>query len=193
MDHISQFEDSKESFEKITETTAYSNATELTKMTSLLEICQYINECKKKTHRYRPLAYALRPIEWLFPDATKPCPSYTPLNKSDSDKLEQHLIALSNIVKTLKYSLDHDVAPLHIEHLQEKVDAVKTQWQIIKKTYEDEIKRLRNLILDVQIHKEKVLDIDQALRKEEQFTLRDAVKQNKRDVRTFRRKRYIYY
>jgi GTP-binding protein EngB required for normal cell division len=173
---------------KITETKAYSNASELTKMTSLLQICQYINNCKKTSDTCPPVIYTLQPIEWLYPTEHRFNSSYTLLKTSDSANVEKHLISLSNKIKNLKYSLRVDITPLHFEHLKEQVNAVQIQWPSVKKDYERGIKALRKLIFDIYNGKKKKSDIDQALRGEQQLALHDSIREMEQQINNLKEK-----
>jgi GTP-binding protein EngB required for normal cell division len=181
-------EDDLNILEKITETKAYSNASELTKMASLLQICQYINGCKKKPDAYPPVNYTLQPIEWLYPMEHGSNSSYISLKTGDSDYVEKHLISLSNRVKQLKYSLREDIISQHFEHLKEQADVMQIQWQNVKKAYEAELERLRGFIFDIHNGKKRASDIDQALREGQQLALNDSIREMEQQINNLKEK-----
>ncbi|CAF3720673.1 unnamed protein product [Rotaria sp. Silwood1] len=162
--------------QNITSTKVYSNITELTEMTSLLEICQFIYGSKQKRDTYRPLEYTLQPMEWSHDDIDKPCPSYIPLDKHHSDKLEEHLIEISNYHKKMKYLLDSYTNRVVLDHFKDLLTEAKKEWQNVQEMYENGIKRLATLIFDIRNGKKKASEIDEALKHKDQTMFKENIR-----------------
>jgi GTP-binding protein EngB required for normal cell division len=175
--------DNESILEKIIETKAYSNVSELTQMTSLHQICQYITETKKKSDIYRPLTYTLQPIEWLYPNANALHASYIPLEQSDIDKLEQHLIEILKQMKKLKYSLGSNASKLSPDHPREPLLKAQNEWQSLHQTYEKVIERLRKLVSDIHDGQNDASEIDDALKHEDQITLKENIRKLMKQVK----------
>ncbi len=168
--------DGDHALEKIIETKAYSNVSELTKMTSLLEICQYITGLKKKSDIYRPLTYTLQPIEWLYPDAHKICTLYIPLEKYANDKLEQHLIEILEQMKKIKHKLDSVENKQLFDPLKESLLKAKSEWQNLQQAYESAIESLRELVSDIHSGQKNASEIDKALEHNDQIKLKEDIR-----------------
>ncbi|CAF3126009.1 unnamed protein product [Rotaria sp. Silwood2] len=167
--------DDADVLKKIIETKVYSNVTELTKMTSLLEVCQFIDGSKQKRDTYRPVEYTLRPMEWLFAEANKSCPSYTPLD--DNDKLEQHLIEILNYYKKVKYLLDSCTTRVLPNNVKDSLVEAEKEWHNLQEVYENEIKRLATLVLDIHSGQKNASEIDEALKHKDQTAFKENIRE----------------
>ncbi|CAF2862033.1 unnamed protein product [Rotaria sp. Silwood2] len=134
---------------------------------------------QKKRDTYRPVEYTLRPIEWLFADADKSCPLYTPLHNSESDKLEQHLIEILNYYKKVKYLLDSYTTSNRVlpSNAKELLVQVEKEWQNLQQMYENEIQQLAKLVLDIHSGQKKGSEIDEALKPKDQIAFQENIRE----------------
>jgi hypothetical protein len=169
------------------ETKVYSNISELAKMTSLVQICQYINKLKKMSDMYQPITYTLRPINWLYPNADVSCTLYVPLEEDGKNNLERYLVELSNQMRKGKYSLDSNTIKLLPNHLEQQSLTVQNVWKSLCQEYEAVIKRLRKLVLNVHNGQENASEIDKALEQEELTKLKSDIEQLMQQSNTLQR------
>ncbi|CAF1213752.1 unnamed protein product [Rotaria sordida] len=181
-------EDDANILQEVIEIKVYSNVTELTKMTSLLAVCQFIDGYKQKRDTYRPVEYTLRPIEWLFPDVDKLYSPYTPLNSRDNNKLEQHLIENLNYYKKVKYFLDSYSKKALPDYLKELLIDVEQKWQNLQKVYEDKIKQLTTLMLDIRNRQKNASEIDEALKHNDQTTFKENIRELLKQLKDIKEK-----
>jgi GTP-binding protein EngB required for normal cell division len=117
-------------------------------------------------------------VSSLTPDYKDPKPSnsYIPLKQSDSDKLEHHLIRISNKFKRLKHSLDGNLTKLLSDYLENQLHDAKTEWRSLQKEYECDIEILKDLVIDIRNDQKHASEIDQILKHQNQTTLEEKIK-----------------
>jgi GTP-binding protein EngB required for normal cell division len=167
--------DSNDVLEEIIETKIYSNISDLTEMTSLVQMCQYINRLEKMSNMYQPITYTLQSIKWLYPNAHMSCSSYVLLEEDKKNNLERYLVEISNQMKKIKYSLDSNVIKLLPNHPNEPPLTVQNVWKSLCQEHEDVIKRLRELVLDVCHDQQDANEIDKALKHKDQTKLKSDI------------------
>ncbi|CAF4736590.1 unnamed protein product, partial [Rotaria sp. Silwood2] len=118
--------------EKITLTKIYSNLIRLTKMTSFIEIYQFINRNKQNINEYCPIEYILQPIEWLYPDTVSLYPSYLSFDEIYIDKLEKHLIEILNFYKQIPDLLEYYSNQILPDYLEKLLVDIKNEWNSLQ-------------------------------------------------------------
>ncbi|CAF1516161.1 unnamed protein product [Rotaria sordida] len=156
-------EDDVNILEKITLTKIYSNLIRITKMTSFIEICQFIDRNKQKINEYCPIEYTLQPIEWLYPDTISLYPPYLPLDKIYIDKFEKHLIEILNSYKQISDLLEYYSNQILPDYLKELLIEMESEYRSLQVLYESGILRLTTLMMEIHSGQANVDEIDPAL------------------------------
>ncbi|CAF4430453.1 unnamed protein product, partial [Rotaria sp. Silwood2] len=146
----------------------YSNISYLNGMTSMNDICQFINKRNEVYKVFRPLEYTLKPIELFNPQYNRLDSPIIQLESTYNEKLEEYLLKYLDKLKDLKYSLDYEVTKMLNGYLGEQLCQLQQQWVYLKNLYENDIKQLKHLINDVCYGRGDISIIDKTISPEKQ-------------------------
>jgi hypothetical protein len=172
----------EELFGKNISTKIYSNISDLTNITSVFTICQYIKGCSNQFKLYRPIKYLLKPIKSLYHQYLGCAVNFSPLHLPSIDNLEQHLIQLSDTVKKLKHSLDYTITILLHGHLKQCLCEVQQEWTDLNNAYKQEVERIQKLIINIHHSGSDFSEINKVLEYDTQTTFNNCIKKLSRHV-----------
>jgi hypothetical protein len=157
------FSNNEHLLETITETTVYSNISPLMDMSTLQDVCSYIDANKNEATNY-PVMYTLRPIQWMFPQYTGPGINFTSTPSEFRKNVEEYLLEFSMSLEHLKHILDTELTPILNGNIDKQLNDAHLQLQRLTKTQNDVIERLQKLIFEIRKNRSKLVPtIDQTL------------------------------
>jgi hypothetical protein len=157
------FSNNEHLLETITETTVYSNIPPLMEMSTLQDVCSYIDANKNEAKNY-PVMYTLRPIQWMFPQYAGPGINFTSTPSELRKKVEEYLFEFSMSLEHLKHILDIELTPILSGNIDKQLNDAHLQLQRLTKTQNDMIERLQKLIFEIRKNRSKLVPtIDQTL------------------------------
>jgi GTP-binding protein EngB required for normal cell division len=162
-------------FRQHTQIIVYSNVSFLNRMTSVNDICHFINNRNEKQKAFRPLTYTLKPIQLFYPQFTGSGSPLIQLDLTYSATLEQYLLQYVRMLKDLKYSLDYELTRSLCGHLAEQLRELQQQWVNLKNMQTKNINRLKTLVSDIRHGRRDISAIDEALREKEQINFFDKI------------------
>jgi GTP-binding protein EngB required for normal cell division len=171
-DVLALISDNEQLLKEITDTTVYSNIPCLMEMSTLREVCSYIDTNKSETMNY-PIIYILRPIKWMFPEYMGHGVNFTSTPSAVREKIEQYLIEFSNTLENLKYTLDVTVTKRLGGNLDKQLCDAQHQLSNLNKTYVSTVERLQNLIFEIHKNRSKESTVDQTLKNIKDKTSKD--------------------
>ena len=134
---------------QITSTTVYSNIPALMGMSSVRDMCLYIDATKNDVMNY-PVMYTLRPICWMFPKHDGQGVHFASPAETFCEKVERYLLDFSSTVHRVKHALDDRLAPILCEQLAKQLDEARTVVITLTKKYSKTVKRFHDLILEIR-------------------------------------------
>jgi GTP-binding protein EngB required for normal cell division len=164
--------DEESLLQKIIHIKVYSNTPDLCNMTTLYDICRYIEQNKNSTTN-NPILYNLRPIQWLYPQYTG---IFISLSPEFNDNIEQYVFHLTADIKILETFLNENMPNLLSEHFKEQLSRIQKQWIDVKNKYTIEIDRVSKLVIDIRSGRVQEMKIDQAFQNHEEIIMKNCVR-----------------
>ena len=134
---------------QISNTRVYSNIPELTRETTVLNVCHNICQIKENCHAHQRLGYRLCPITQLFRNYTNDI-MYTPLEPLNSEHIEQYLLRLSTQMQELRMLLNHELRALQSQHLDQQIAIAHEQLLNLERQYQIELENVCELATNIR-------------------------------------------
>jgi len=166
--------DEESLLERIVHTGVYANTPDLNNLTTVRDVCRCIKENTNNLIEY-PISYTLRPINCLNSQYEKEGATFIPLAVELNDKIEDYVLQLIADIKKLEVSLTENVSKLLGEHLKQQLLDVEKQWLDVKDKFDNEIKRLSNIVIELRSGQNKNLVIEQVLSNNEQTSMKNSI------------------
>ena len=122
--HFNLSDNDKEILEKIISTRIFSNVSELSQSTKLIDIHEKLVQIRPNTSVHHPVKYTLRPIISLVQISPERY-QYTPLVLTTIKKIEQHLNELLRILKLMEVSFTRKDERLLEKYLQDPYNRIQ--------------------------------------------------------------------
>ena len=147
---------------QITSTVVYSNILSLRKMSTILDVCSYIDSRKNDAENY-PIIYTLQPITWMFPQHAGRGANFTSPDVTFCEKVEQYFLKCSSTFKRAKYSLDTELTSTVSGKLDKQTNEARRQVLNLKTNYTIWRKRFHELILEIRRNHTKTSSLNDLL------------------------------
>ncbi|CAF3434904.1 unnamed protein product [Rotaria socialis] len=139
----------KESLEKILQIKVFSNTAELTGVKSVLDLHPKIQSSLKNEHLLKPLNYNLCPINYIYDTRDENKYTFTELSNADVIAIESYLLPFSVDLKNVARAMGQSYPNLR-QHLKGEHKNMLTSYQQLKAMYNNEIHRIRKLVIDIR-------------------------------------------
>ncbi|CAF5085388.1 unnamed protein product, partial [Rotaria magnacalcarata] len=151
----------------------YSNISYLTGVTSLRDVCQFINRRDESTEIFRPLAYNLNPIQLFYPEYAQTGLPCIPVESSCNRKIEEYLLQYLDTLKRLKQSLDSKETQVLSVNLEEPFYELQRRWLNLKNLYEHDVQLLKDLVNDIRHGRSDTSRVDEIISNKKIQTIYD--------------------
>ncbi|CAM4938933.1 unnamed protein product [Rotaria socialis] len=150
---------------------AYSNISDLTGVTSLGDVCQFINRRHENAEIFQPLMYYLNPIQPLDPEYAHTNFPSIPIESSCHRKIEEYLLKYLDILKRWKQSLDSKETRILSVGLEEPFYELQRRWLNLKNLYEHDVQLLKVLVNDIRSGRSDTSRVDEIISKKKMQTI----------------------
>lgn len=135
--------------ERISNTRVYSNISDLTRMTTVLDVCHNICQMKENHRSHQQLGYRLWPITRLFPNYTNNI-MYAPFEPLNNEHIEQYLLRLSTEMQKLRKSLNDELSALLCQHLDKQIALAHERLSNLEWQYQRELESVCELVTNIR-------------------------------------------
>ena len=171
----------------IVHTKVYSNIPDLSGKMTLNDVCRYIEQNRNSTVDH-PVSYTLRPITWLYPQYTGEGTTYVPLSSNLNYNVESYILQITESMKRLDACANEGMPT---GHLRELLSKIQKQWLDAKAKFTQEIERFSKLVLEVRNGKIEMSKIDEALKDNEQMTIKNMIRHFTQILNDLKEKRHF--
>ena len=174
-DNIDPAPTEKDLLNRIISTTVYSNIRSLTRMTTLLEVCQRIQQMKNHPEEYCRIKYHLVRIQPLNPKQQESSVVSANLNSEVIENVENKVLQQLSELKVLQRRLDYELVQLLQGKLQERLYAAQQSFSEIRQLHDNGMQGMSDLLKQLRKGDDVLKQIDNLLNSDVQATIQDYI------------------
>ncbi|CAF1268611.1 unnamed protein product [Didymodactylos carnosus] len=139
-----------DSLDRILEKHIYSNAPELTKKTTIVDVCHAIHRLKNDPTHHQPVSYILQPIKVFYPNGNKNDDRFIPFEPKTAQRIEKHLLRLSCVNKMWLTILSNEISDVLKKDLTEQLNEACDLKLKLANEYDKKKETYGNAILNIR-------------------------------------------
>ena len=128
----------------------FSNIPALVDTSNLAQICQKIVDIKPHSFHHCSLEFTLRTIKWFYPLYPNEKARYIALEPEIVETISQYLLMFSAKTNELKSAFNAQNKKMLEEHVRKQYETFQQQIANAEKTYTNELKRVRDLVIQIR-------------------------------------------